>query len=508
MRQIGWLSSYYLILFLFSSVHGLGVIRQDVGQTIRRPVYAGQFYDAQPDRLSSRLEVFLAGVKELPSLPRDPLVIIVPHAGYIYSGQTAAYAYALVKGRAYDKVVIIGPSHQFGFNGCSIWPRGGFETPLGVMSVDEETCSRLMKATGFEFIPEAHAREHSVEVQIPFLQKVLPQVKIVPVVMGFPTRRVIERLADGLTTVLTGEKALVVVSTDMSHYLPQDEARKIDGETAKLIADLKIEALLRQVISGENIMCGGGGVCASLLYLQKRGEPRVAILRYADSTEGGGPQEQVVGYLAAAAYLTSEARPEKGKEERLERGGSSALQEAAFSLTAEEKKELLRLAKQAVELYVREGKVLNYHTENARFWEEKGAFVTIKKRGQLRGCIGHIEPILPLYLTIIRCAILAATEDPRFNPVEVGELNSLSYEISVLTTPQRINNPREVVVGRHGLIISREGKRGVLLPQVPVEEGWDRETFLTQVCLKAGLPANAWRLPGSELYVFEAIVFH
>jgi AmmeMemoRadiSam system protein B/AmmeMemoRadiSam system protein A len=472
-------------------------------ENIRPPVYAGLFYDDNPDRLATRIEIYLQAVTPLPAVSRDPDLIIVPHAGYVYSGQTAAYAYALLKGRKYETVVIIGPSHQYGFSGASIWPKGGFKTPLGIMPVDEETSSSLMKATGFDFIPEAHEKEHSIEVQIPFLQKVLPQARIVPVVMGYPTRKVIERLAEGLARVLASRKALVVISTDMSHYLSQDEARKKDKETIDLIANLKIEELLRQVIAGENVLCGGGGVCAGLLYLQKIGVPVVEILRYADSTEGGGPKNQVVGYLAAAVYL-KERKPLKDSSEPT----SKKEEPEAFTLTPEEKKELLHLARQAVELYVREGKVINYHTDNPRFWEEKGAFVTIKKRGQLRGCIGFIEPVLPLYLTIIRCAILAATEDPRFSPVEEKELKSLEYEISVLTPPRKIENPREVVVGRHGLIISMEGKKGVLLPQVAVEEGWDRETFLEQVCLKAGLPPSAWRSSKAELYVFEALVFH
>lgn len=497
---------FLLCFFLFFSSFGESFL---VAEEIRKPVYAGQFYEANPDRLSSRIDVYLNAVAKLPELPRDPEVIIVPHAGYIYSGQTAAYAYALLKNRAYETVVIIGPSHQVGFNGCSIWPRGGFETPLGVVPVDEAVCSLLMKATGFGFLPEAQAKEHSVEVQVPFLQKTQPAAKIVPVVTGFANRRTIERLAEGLLASLSGKKALVVVSTDMSHYLPRDEAKAVDQATINLVSGLKTEALLRQVVAGENILCGGAGVVAALLYLQKRGEPRVEILHYADSSEAGGPVNQVVGYFAAAGYLISE-KVAKAQEKTLAGTASQvgAASEEAFSLSPQEKKELLQLAKQAVELYVREGRVLSYHPENDRLWEEKGAFVTLKKRGQLRGCIGYIEPVLPLYLAVIRCAILAATEDPRFPSVEPKELNSLEYEISVLTNPQRITNPREVVVGRHGLIISLGGKKGVLLPQVPVEEGWDRDTFLEQVCLKAGLPPNAWRSTEAELFVFEAIVFH
>ncbi|MCX7973064.1 MAG: AmmeMemoRadiSam system protein B [Candidatus Aminicenantes bacterium] len=501
MKTLRWLG-IGLLLFKLSILASFA--NQEKGELVRQPVFAGLFYDENPDRLQSRLTVYLQAVAKLPQIPHDPEVIIAPHAGYIYSGPTAAYAYALVQSRNYETVVIIGPSHQYGFNGCSIWPKGSFKTPLGLMPVDEETGSELIKATGFNFIPEAHAKEHSLEVQIPFLQKVLPQSKIVPIVMGYPTRKVIERLADGLVTVLAKKKALVVVSTDLSHYLSQEEAYRRDQETIDLIKGLKVESLLRQVISGENLLCGGGGVAAALLYLKKLGEPQVEILRYADSTEGGGPKSQVVGYLAAALYL-KEKKPLPEKQMNSSKAKSEV---AEFTLSPEEKKELLNLARQAVELYIREKKVINYHPVNPRFWEEKGAFVTIKKRGELRGCLGFIEPILPLYLVIIRCAILAATEDPRFSPVEERELKNLEYEISILTPPRKIDNPREVIVGRHGLIISMEGKKGVLLPQVPVEAGWDRETFLEQVCLKAGLPPNAWRSSKAELFVFEALVFH
>lgn len=500
MRKLFWL----LTLLALFNLPSFAYQQDEKGELIRQPLFAGLFYDDNADRLRSRLEIYLQGVGQLPSLPQDPEVIIVPHAGYIYSGPTAAYAYALIRERKYETVVIIGPSHQYGFNGCSIWPKGGFKTPLGIMPVDEETSSQLRQATGFGFIPEAFAKEHSVEVQIPFLQIVLPQAKIVPIIMGYPTRKVIDQLAEGLAKVLVSKKALVIVSTDMSHYLSFEEAHKRDQETINLIRELKVENLQRQVISGENVLCGGGGVISALLYLQKLGEPQVEILRYADSTEGGGPKNQVVGYLAAALYL----KKKKPIKEVLSTSTKEKSEASQFTLTSEEKKELLNLARQAVELYVREGKIINYHTDNPRFWEEKGAFVTIKKSGQLRGCIGFIEPVLPLYLAIIRCAILAATEDPRFSPVEERELKSLEYEISILTPPRKISRPQEVIVGRHGLIISMEGKKGVLLPQVAVEEGWDRETFLEQVCLKAGLPPHAWRSTKAELYVFEAMVFH
>jgi AmmeMemoRadiSam system protein A len=179
----------------------------------------------------------------------------------------------------------------------------------------------------------------------------------------------------------------------------------------------------------------------------------------------------------------------------------------AFSLSAEEKKDLLRLARQAVELYVRERKVLTHETADPNLKAARGAFVTLRKRGDLRGCIGFIEAVYPLHLAVLQCAIYAATEDTRFAPVSADELKTLDYEISVLTPLRKIDNPGQVQVGKHGLVIAQGGRRGLLLPQVPVENNWDREEFLAQACLKAGLPPDAWK-KGAEIFAFEAMVFH
>jgi AmmeMemoRadiSam system protein A len=234
-------------------------------------------------------------------------------------------------------------------------------------------------------------------------------------------------------------------------------------------------------------MCGGGGVAATLIALKKAGQPRVEVLRYADSSEASGDEGHVVGYLAAAVTVGQPA--------------------AEFSLSAEEKKELIRLARQAVQTFVVEKKVIACETDDPNLLAERGAFVTLKKRGELRGCIGFIEPVASLCETVIRTAIYAASEDNRFTPVAPEELSELEVEISVLTPLKKIDNPRVVQVGKHGLVIAMGRNRGLLLPQVPVENNWDRETFLDQACLKAGLPADAWK-KGAEISIFEAIVFH
>ncbi|MFQ5722792.1 MAG: AmmeMemoRadiSam system protein A, partial [Candidatus Aminicenantales bacterium] len=225
---------------------------------------------------------------------------------------------------------------------------------------------------------------------------------------------------------------------------------------------------------------------STLLYARHQGPAKVKILKYSDTSQAGTPPDRVVGYLAAAVYL-----------------GSA---EAKFSLTSSEKQELLQLARTSIEKFTLEKKVLNYQPHNAKLRTPKGVFVTIKKYGRLRGCIGFIEPVMPLYQAVIQAAIYAACRDPRFPPLSPKELKNLEIEISVLSPLKKISNPYLVTVGQHGLLISKGEKRGVLLPQVPVENHWSQTEFLEQACLKAGLPRDAWK-HGANIFVFEAIVF-
>jgi len=474
-------------ILVFFLVIGFAVPVGARAQGVRKPMFAGAFYDADKTVLAARIDGYLGAVKDLPAVSGDVRAIICPHAGYVYSGPTAAYAYKLVQGKTYETVIIIGTSHQYGLDGASIYLKGGFETPLGVVPVDEELASSIAKASGFSYVAEAHAKEHSVEVHVPFIQKTLPGAKIVPIVLGYPTRRNVYSLAEGIVKACSEKKVLIVASTDLSHYLSKADANSLDAKTISLVRNINADSLITKCANGENIMCGGGGVAATLIALKKAGQPRVEVLRYSDSSEASGDERHVVGYLAAAVTVGQPA--------------------AEFSLSAEEKKELLRLARQAVQQFVVEKKVIAYETEDPNLLADRGAFVTLRKRGELRGCIGFIEPVASLCETVIQTAIYAATEDTRFSPVRPEELSELEYEISVLTPLKQIDNPRRVQVGKHGLVIAMGKNRGLLLPQVPVENNWDRETFLCQACIKAGLPPDAWK-KGAEISVFEAIVFH
>ncbi len=467
-----------IILFLSTSTFS---------QNKRASVYAGQFYDQRPRVLAEQIDSFLEQAKKKSHKTGDLRVLIVPHAGYSCSGAVAAAAYKQVQGLDYKTVVIVGTSHRREFRGCSIYPEGGYETPLGIAQIDKTLAQKIALNSGFGFNPSAHQAEHSIEVQVPFIQRVLPQAKIVPILMGAPTQDTVLTLADSLTRTISGTNILVVVSTDLSHYYSKSKANTIDAQTITLLKRFDTEALLQKFQQGENIMCGGGGVVSSLFYTKNFGSAAIEILQYADSSMTCGPPSEVVGYMAAALYSES-VRPEE-------------------ALREEEKKELLRLARTSIKNFLKGNKSVAYSPKNSGLLLERGAFVTLKKDGALRGCIGFSSPVAPLYQTIIQAAVLAAVRDPRFNPVTSAELKDLEIEISVLTPLKKINNLELVEVGKHGLFISKGSRSGLLLPQVPVENNWTRLTFLEQACLKAGLPKDAWK-SGTELYVFTAIVFH
>ena len=456
-------------------------------QGIREPVCAGTWYDQKKEVLSRRLDSFLEQAQSADAPSEGIAGIIAPHAGYLYSGPVAAHAYRLVQGKDYDAVVVIGTSHRHRFDGCSIYLQGGYRTPLGIAEIDESLASALSQSTGFRYIARAHKEEHSVEMQIPFIQKVLPGTKIVPIVMGVPSKRTISVLAEGLAENLAGKKILLVASTDMSHFFPKEKANAVDKETMAHIEALDTETLMKKLSRNENIMCGGGPVCSMILCAKKAGNPHLKILKYMDSSQAGSSEERVVGYVAAVLYE-----------------GKTA---PRFSLDSKEKDELLHLARSAIKLYVSQKKVLSCQSQNPNLLSKRGAFVTLKKKGRLRGCIGFTESNLPLHQTIIRAAVLAASRDARFNPVLLSELEHIDVEISVLTPLRKISGIEEIEVGKHGLLIAKKDKRGLLLPQVPVENRWPRKVFIQQTCLKAGLPRDAWK-SGASLYVFKAIVFH
>ena len=291
--------------FLFTFILLFSCLSFLSSQKIREPAKAGSWYSKQKALLSSQIDSFLSNVK-IDSFPSgEILAIITPHAGYGCSGQVAAYGFKLVQEKDYKTVVIIAPTHTPSFEGCSIYPQGGYKTPLGTAEIDSFLAAKITRVSGFRYIPQAHIKEHTVEMQVPFIQKVLPKAKIVPIVMGNPTDKTIKALAKALTAVIKDkdDKVLIVASTDMSHYEPQETAGIIDKNTISLITSLKTDVLIRKIKNRDNFLCGAGPVVCALLYAQEKGKVKVDALKYADSTTCGSSPLDVVGYLAAAVSL-------------------------------------------------------------------------------------------------------------------------------------------------------------------------------------------------------------
>jgi AmmeMemoRadiSam system protein B len=271
-------------------------------EEIRKPVVAGQFYSDDPDLLTSHIEGFLGAV-EKEELPGEILALIAPHAGYMYSGQVAAYAYAQVKDAPFKTVVVIAPSHHVSFVGASVYERGGYQTPLGVIPVNSELTSAIItRSEKLNFYPQAHSMEHSLEVQLPFLQQVLKDFDLVPIVMGDQSLPTCQFLAEAIASSLGEEKVLIVASSDLSHYHPYERAVKLDGAILEAVNAFEPEKLYQALQSRESEACGGGPMVAAMLAAEKLGASGAKVLKYANSGDVTGDRGQVVGYMAAAVF--------------------------------------------------------------------------------------------------------------------------------------------------------------------------------------------------------------
>lgn len=464
----------------------------------RESVIAGSWYPASPEVLKRTIESFLDAVPA--AQPDGELIaLIAPHAGYTFSGQVAAHAYKQLAGRKFDSVIVIAPSHHAAFDGVSVYDQGGFRTPLGLVPLDRQLVDKLkQQSSRIRYVAEGHAREHALEIQLPFLQVVLPGVKLVPLVMGDQRYETCNWLAEVLASSIKGKSVLLVASSDLSHFHSYDQAKLLDQVVIDDVRDFNPQALSFHLASGKCEACGGGPMITALMAAQLLGANRAEVLNYANSGDVTGDHSRVVGYLAAALYKQANAAEAGAKVQKVG---------VDLGLSAEDKERLHRLARQTIEAKCRGEKAAAIETSSPLLQEHRGAFVTLKKHGELRGCIGHVSGDRPLAQTVAAMAAAAAFEDPRFLPVTQDELADLEIEISVLTPPRQINNVDEIQVGVHGIILQQGGRSGLLLPQVASEYGWDRETFLQQTCRKAGLPSDAWKDQQTRIYIFSAEVF-
>lgn len=266
---------------------------------------AGTFYPGSPTRLRSMISDFLSNVEKFP-VDGKIIALIAPHAGYMYSGQVAAYAYKQIEGMHFDTILLIGVSHRAPVRGASVYRGGGYETPLGIVDIDANTASELIaQSEVFSFQPNADAMEHSVEVQVPFLQVVLSDFKIVPILMGHYSKALCSSMSDAIANVMRDKNAIIVASTDMSHYYPYTTAVNLDNVALSSIKRLDVDQLIDDLDSGDCELCGAGPVITTLMASKKLGANNVQILKYANSGDVTGDRSEVVGYFSAMIYQSN-----------------------------------------------------------------------------------------------------------------------------------------------------------------------------------------------------------
>ncbi len=485
----------------------------DAGENVLKSSVAGSWYPADAGELKAQLDGFLAKAGEV---KRNESVIglIMPHAGYQYSGQTAAYSVKALTPK-YRTVVVVGPTHRLPMSNMFSVPQfDSYETPLGKVEFDKEFISSLLKDPLFKDEPGAVTGEHSVQMEVPLLQLVLKDFKLVFIVAGQCSPGTVARAAKTLRSVMRDD-VLLVASSDFIHcgerfdYQPfkentEDAVKKIDMEAFSFISKLDADGFLGYVRSSGATICGADPI--ALLISAVPANSKVELLRHTDSGVVTGDRSNTVSYVAAAlagswkdAAAVESAAP--AAKEDVQAGG----------LGEADKKTLLKLARKTIEYYLGlkqkpDPKALGIEIGD-KLKEERAAFVTLrKKNGELRGCIGEIFPSQALYGSVIDNAINAAVGDPRFQRVEKGELASIKIEISALTVPKKIASYKDIRLGVDGVVLKKKFNRAVYLPQVATETGWKLEEFLANLAAKAGLPPESWK-DGCEFLTFQAEVF-
>jgi hypothetical protein len=456
---------------------------------------AGQFYDQDPGELHQQVTALLATARQ-PARSNYPVVaLIVPHAGYKYSGATAARAYQLLQGQSFDTIILIGPQHRKYVPGAAVWPAGQWQTPLGGVVVDKDFVQALIAAESRIIMSEElHYGEHSLEVQLPFLQVVQPQAAIVPIVVD--DHAFAQPLAAALIKVIRAfpaKRFLVIASTDMTHDRPESLTRAHDQQTLKLIKDLDTCGLARAFEAKESELCGAAAVLTVLTMLQAMPKAVLTPLMYATSVDGlEDKTHRVVGYGATMA---------EGPR------WQEAHTQTPFVLTLAQKKQLMTIARQTLTSYINEGKTPEFPIDPA-FRVPMAVFVTLRDaQGALRGCIGRIYPEEFLDLAVQLMTIESAVKDRRFPPVRPDEVDSLTIEISILSYPQRVCTIDAIHLGTHGIILKRDKYKGVFLPEVAKSYPL-KEDFLEELCgQKAKLERNCWRDLRVQMDTFTSLHF-
>jgi len=461
---------------------------------VRQPAVAGSFYPGDRQELAQMVKQCLDRNEKI-SIDGKVIGLLVPHAGYLYSALTAATGYKLVQDGGYEIVVVIAPSHRDRFSGATIYQGSGYQTPLGTVAIDTQCAGKLVGGCpDVQFSDLGHGQEHALEVQVPFVQTVLPKAKILPLVVGIYDWQMCERIGRTLAKVLAGKSALIVASSDLYHGENYDELQQSDARTLSAIVNMDPQNLCKGFLQDRYMACGGGPAVIMEVAAKALGANQAKVLARTNSGDVTGQKDgYVVGYGAVAVYAGAKAASDRQEFEPLE---------------IKVQKELLKMARKAIESFLLTGTEKRFEAVFPSMNDKRGVFVTITESGDLRGCIGHHEADQPLYITVPQMAVAAAFSDPRFPQLAKEELAQIKIKISVyLTNVYKINTLDEFVMGKHGIIMHKDGRSATFLPEVPAEAGWKtKEEEMTYLCRKAGLSLNAWK-EGADFWVYETQVF-
>ena len=465
----------------------------------REPVVAGRFYEGDKNKLKAEVKEFLSPQDKSGYL-EEIIALIVPHAGYVFSGKVAGMGYkAIDPDKEYKNIFVIGSSHYSWFEGASVYNKGDCLTPLGRVKVNKEIANELISGSKyFSFNPEAHSKEHSLEVQLPFLQVQLHKpFKIVPIVLGTQDTYVCRKLAKELKKYFVPGN-LFVISSDFSHYPDYNTAVKEDKTTADAILSNDPDKLIKVVQEVKRMhdpnlltpLCGWTSVLTLMYMTEGDKDIEYKHLGYMNSGDVPyyGDKQRVVGYNAIAVV-------KKSNDE--------------FSLNDKQKKMLLDVAHDELAKVVGAESNIKLPPEDVLDKEvgaHAGAFVSLYNHGQLRGCIGQFIGDKPLWRTVKEMTDASATRDTRFYPVSKDELDDIKIEISVLTPLKKINDISEIKLGRDGIYIKKGYYSGTFLPQVATKTGWTLEEFLGHCARdKAHIGWDGWK--DADIYTYRAIVF-
>jgi len=483
--------TFFMALFLTS----FSATSACLAENIRKPAYAGSFYPSGKPEIENTINILTSKAKEthfiIPA-GKSLKALILPHAGYIYSGLTASHASLVLSENKFSKVILLGPDHRVGFAGCAISDSDIYETPLGPVRLHKDAAKLRLQKELFHSIPVSDKNEHSLEVVLPFLQTYLNKFELVPIVVGSGDYN---KIAGAIDPILD-DKTLLVASSDLSHYLPYKEAAQRDKETISMVLNLEKEKLIKH----DNSACGKIPLLTIMSLAGKYGW-KPALVHYSNSGDTAGDRSRVVGYAAIAFYGEPSMENENISNRLNEKQGQILLKLARKTISEE-----LRIKSKKEQILPASD------LEEKSLQRKSGTFVTLKINKQLRGCIGTLEASGPIVEGVKRNAINAAFNDYRFSPLTAKEFDKVEIEISILSEPEPLeykdSNDLIKKLRPHvdGVIIRKGHASATFLPQV-----WEQltrpEDFLSHLCAKAGLPSDSWKNSKLEVLTYNVQYF-